>query len=151
MLPLLRAALLAVALVWPGAVLGQSPQQTAASWGLMGTWTFDCSAPPAEDNITYKYVRRNNQLFLDRDYGGTMQDSNTITSLRVVASDQIEYLVSFGSTQPPSTRYHRWLKHPDGRRIRVFTNRNVATGEVVIDNGKFTASGAESGWFTRCR
>lgn len=149
---LLRAALLVSVLAWPAAtVLGQSAYQVAQSWGLLGSWLFTCSAPYSDDNPLYTYVWRNNQVMLDRDYGGNRLDSNTVTSIRSERSDLIEYVVSFGSVQQPQSRLHVWQKEPDGRRMRMLTNRNVATGQFVIQNGHFTDDGASTAWTYRCR
>jgi hypothetical protein len=133
-----------------GAAAAQTPQQIAATWGLFGTWAVDCSAPPGDKNPLYTYVWRQNQVILDRDFGGGSQDSNTITSLRSPRADQIEYLVAFGSTDPPTTRFHVWQKEDSPRRMRIITNRDVASGKLSVSEGRFTDDNSISAWNRRC-
>ena len=118
---------------------------------MLGGWLFDCNAPYGDDNPLYNYVWRDNQVWLDRDYGGNRRDTNAITSLRSPQPNQIEYVVSFGSVSEPQSRYHLWERESGGSRISLLTNRNVATGQTYIANGRFTDDGSITGWNVRCR
>ena len=142
--------ILALALAIAGPAAAQSPQQLATSWGLLGTWAIDCSAPPGDANPHYIYVWRQGQLFLDRDFGGGKKDSNTLTSLRSPAANQIEYIVSFGATDPPQTRLHLWQKEPNPLRMRVISNRDVASGKLHVTNGRYPEDNQLTPWNRRC-
>ncbi|HYC64158.1 MAG TPA: hypothetical protein VEC14_05445 [Reyranellaceae bacterium] len=148
---LLSAVAAAAAMAGAAQAQTQSPYQIAASWGLLGSWLFDCAAPYSNNNALYTYVWRNNQVMLDRDYGDNRRDSNTVTALRSGKPDQIEYVVIFGSVAEPQSRQHIWQKDPSGRRMRLLLNRNPLTGQTFVANGQFEDDGTPTAWNYRCR
>jgi hypothetical protein len=131
------------------ASLAQTVAGTASDWGLLGTWTTDCSQPANSYNSVYLYVVRDGKLFLDRDLGAT-QDSSGVMSATIKPDRSLELVVNFLSVSPPQTRQFSYVKASDGR-IRVVSNRNVDTNEYSIIDGKVRSNGNAVPWQTRCR
>jgi hypothetical protein len=130
-----------------GAAFAQTPAETAAEWGLLGTWRLDCSQPASPTDPDLTYVARNGALFHDRNFGST-KDSNPVLSATTTASGGIEILVKFDP--PGRTRQWTSIKRADGR-LRTVSNRNVDTDEYSIRDGKFVANGQDAPWQTHCR
>ena len=139
-------ALLAV-LATCEASLAQTIAETAARWGLLGTWRLDCSKPASRSDGALQYVVRGGKLFHDREFGDT-RDSSSVMSATTKADGSLEITVNFVSLS--QTRQYSMMKGSDGR-IRAISNRNVDTNEYSIRDGKFTANGNTPPWQTRCR
>ncbi|MFI5032226.1 MAG: hypothetical protein ACHQPH_16140 [Reyranellales bacterium] len=134
-----RIALLAVlALLLPmQGALAETPVEAARRWGLIGTWRFDCNAPPDKADVTLTYTVRNNRLYHDRNWGsGT--DSSAITNATVRPDGTIALLIAFTSLS--QTRENLLRKMPDGR-VLTLVSRNVDNDEHTIKDGKIVGSG----------
>ena len=143
-----RSALAACA-VWfaaAGAAAAADVPETMAQWGLLGTWSSDCAAPPSRERPSYNWVQRGRDAFLDRDYGQG-RDSNRVLAASVLPDGAIELRVEFKAFS--QTRVNAYVKGDDGR-IRMFTNHDMHGGYSVKD-GKVVDSGAATAWDTRCR
>lgn len=128
-------------------LLAQTAADTASSWGLLGTWRFDCSNPVSRSNSDTQYVVRAGKLFEDREFGDK-RDSSPIISATTKADGSIEIVVDFVSTS--ETRQYSLMKGSDGR-IRAMASRNVETNKYTIVDGKFKTNGSDTRWLTRCR
>jgi hypothetical protein len=140
------ALLLLAVLATPEAALAQSTVETASRWGLIGTWRLDCSLPASRSDGELKYVVRGGSLYHDREFGDA-RDSSLVTSATRKADGSLELVVKFDSLN--QTRQFSFIKGGDGR-IRAISNRNVATNEYTIKDGKFTSNGNPPPWQTRC-
>jgi hypothetical protein len=144
-LPLAALALL------PGAALGQTSSEVAAAWGLLGSWQVECGGALGNSNPVYSYRANGARIVLDRKFGVDLSDSNMVSGVRRGANGEILYTVTFASADPPQSREHVVVKTPDGKRMRVYSNRNPDTGQYAVRDGKFTDDGTTTPWFNRCQ
>jgi len=146
---LLRIATAGVLATLPSLSGAREPDVAATleRWGLMGTWSTDCAAPPGGDNTVYTYVRRGGGVFLDRD-GYRFKDSSPITRARVLPDGMIEYRVEFRAGGRRVVQINTYAKRADGR-IRIFFNRRV-DGETTVENGRLAHTGEETAWREKC-
>lgn len=145
----LRIVAIAVLALLPAVSGARSPglSATMEQWGILGTWSTDCSAPPGADNTIYTYVRRGDGVFLDRD-GQGFKDSSPITKARVLPDGMIEYWVTFGVRGRQVVQINTYAKRADGR-IRIFFNRRP-DGSATVEDGRLTQSGEETAWREKC-
>ena len=125
----------------------QTVAETAARWGLVGTWQTDCSVPPTEKSAAQTYHVQGGKLLLSR-FDGKTSDSNPITSATINTRGEIEVVVVFPEFS--QTRLNVHAKDRQGRR-RMMQNKNIDTGEFSVIDGKLTHNGAATPWATRCR
>lgn len=126
---------------------GDTVAETAARWGLLGTWKLDCGSPTSRSNPALIFVVRQGKVFHDRDFGDA-QDSHSVVNAKITSGGSIEIVIDFTSFS--QVREMSLIKGGEGRK-RAFSNRNVNTGEYIIRDGKFLANGAETRWQNRCR
>jgi hypothetical protein len=139
------AGLLAV----PSAVAAQNQAEVASRWGLIGTWAIDCRKPASDDNPHLTYViRRAGEVTYERDFGGDRRDVNRVEQLEMAAGGGLELVVSYPDLT--QTRRHILMMGRDGR-TRATSNSNPDGSEPSIREGKYTGSGEETPWQTRCR
>lgn len=143
--------LIAILCFAPGGARAQTSADAARSWGLLGTWKQDCGAPAGKDNPAYMYRANGPQIVLDRDFGEAGKDSNMVSGVRVGSSNEISYRVAFGTTDPPQSREHLFVKSSDGRRFRTISNRNPDNNVYSVRDGKFTDDGQNTPWMVRCQ
>lgn len=134
-------------LATPVASLAQTVAETASKWGLLGAWRLDCSKSPSRSDQDIVYVAREGKLFYDRDYGDG-KDSSPVMSATTKPDGSIEIVTNFASIS--QTRQFSMIKRSDGL-IRAISNRNIDTDEYSVKDGKFTATGNDTPWQTRCR
>ena len=128
------------------AAQGQSVAETAARWGLLGSWRIDCGQPISSSNGDLSYVVRSGMLFHDREFGNT-RDSNPVVAATAKRNGMLEITVNFRALS--QTRQFSFIKGRDGR-IRAIANRNVETDEYTVKDGKLIANGNMTPWQTRC-
>jgi hypothetical protein len=121
--------------------------ETAAKWGLVGTWQEDCKTPPTRAKAAQVYSVQGGKLFLGR-YDGQSTDSNQITSATINTRGEIEVMVVF--TDFKTTRLNVHAKDSQGRR-RMMQNKDVDTGEFFVADGILKSNGVATPSFTRCR
>jgi NAD(P)-dependent dehydrogenase (short-subunit alcohol dehydrogenase family) len=130
----------------PVAAVAQSNIEMARSWGLLGTWRLDCDKPKSRANPDLKYVVRDGRLFHDRDFGDTTDSQPVIVATRR-SDDSLELIVRFDGFG--QTRQFVFV-HGRSDTLRAVYNRDVESGELSIQDGKFTASGEPTAWQFRC-
>lgn len=123
--------------------------ETAAQWGLLGSWMASCRQPASRKNIRATFIARQEHLFQDRD-AGDFHDSRPILATKILPDGSIELLIDFGSRASPATRRFAIMKGDDGR-IRAMSNRDEITGEYFVRNGKLVSNGVILPWQTRCK
>jgi hypothetical protein len=126
----------------------QSVADVASRWGLIGTWSLDCSKPASGSNgyLTYA-VRSGGKVAHERDFGDR-RDTNDVQQARTGTGGTLDLVVHFPGLN--QTRKFTMLMGSD-RRIRALSNSRIDGTEVTIRGGKFTANGAITPWQTRCR
>jgi hypothetical protein len=145
------AVVIAACLALPTAPFAQSAADSAAAWGLIGTWQPRCGAPfDNNSNPIYLYRISGALVILDRQFGDDRSDTNAISSVRRGPKGELLYSVHFTQTDPPQTREHMWLKSANGQAMRIVSNRDVNTGQFSVADGKFTDNGATTPWMNRC-
>ena len=128
------------------AALAETPAEAARRWGLIGTWRFNCNAPPDKIDVVLVYAVRNNRLYHDRNWGsGT--DSSAITNATIRPDGAIDLLINFTSLS--QTRQNILKKMPDGR-VLTLVSRNVDNDQHTIKDGKVAGSGQPMTLLTRC-
>jgi hypothetical protein len=121
--------------------------ETAAQWGLLGTWRLDCSTPLSRSDPALQFVVREGNLFHERNWGDG-QDSSPVLSAVPTDNGGLQVQVRFDSIN--QTRQWIYTRQDDGR-IRSVSNKNVDTDQYSIRDGKFTDNGNVTPWQTHCR
>jgi hypothetical protein len=142
-----RTALLALVILAPvDASSAATVADTAAKWGLLGSWKLDCGAPASTGDVRDTYVVRGGMVFLDRDWGkGT--DSSSVLSAAIAADNSIAIVIKFESLL--QTRENVFVK--SGDRKRALNNRLADSNDYSVRNGVFVGNGAPTPWMTHCR
>jgi hypothetical protein len=146
---LLLAAALALAL--PAAAPAQtSPSDVMRSFGMLGTWATDCSRPSGDDNFYTVYaampdgnVRRTYYNTPDR---AKAYNEYLITRAIRLPADQLSYRQE-GSVDHDKIDV---ILLKDGNQYKIWSSVRE-NGEVLVENGKYPKSGADSPWQARCR
>jgi hypothetical protein len=139
-------------LVFAGALaLAQTAQaetavETAAAWGLLGTWSLDCRVPPSEGNGYISYVAMpGGRLVHERDFGGRRDANDVLRAALGVGG--IDLTIYFPASA--QTRQITLAKGPGG--VRALSESLLNSNEFAVSDGRFTATGAETPWLMRCR
>lgn len=119
--------------------------ETLESWGLMGSWSLDCSKPPSGENGYLGYAVQDGVAVHTRDFGDA-QDENEVQSATVRPDGSIEIVVHFEGFD--QTRKYVMIKK-DGR-VRAWANSLADNSGATIQDGKFTANGEETAWQAQC-
>ncbi|MBI1840388.1 MAG: hypothetical protein HYR88_05990 [Verrucomicrobia bacterium] len=142
LLPLLFALALAAT---AGA---QSVENVLAEAGLLGRWANDCSRPAGGGNIHTIYAAGpGGEVTLSYDHGaGSTPTVNRIESAQRLSPERLAYHQENRSSgvgidiELAISPTH----------IRVWTSRQ-STGQLLVENGKFTSDGLESPLHAKCR
>jgi hypothetical protein len=119
-------------------VSAETVAQTARKWGLIGSWSLDCSLPVDSNKGTVlAYVIASDGRVLHRRNFGDRTDEGEVITTEVSRDGMLKLRVFFPSLK--QTREYGLVMQPDGT-IRAMYNRNQK-GEYTIRDGKFTASG----------
>jgi hypothetical protein len=112
--------------------------ETAGAWGLIGSWSLDCSVAPDRGKgavLAYE-IAPGDRVIHRRDFGDTSDESDVITA-EVSRNGMLNLRVFFPKLK--QTREYGFVLEPDGA-LRAVYNRSQQ-GQYTIRNGKFTASG----------
>ncbi|MBI5260582.1 MAG: hypothetical protein HY852_02045 [Bradyrhizobium sp.] len=121
--------------------------KTVLGWGLIGSWSRDCSLPPDREKgavLSYE-IRQDGRVMYRRDFGDTA-DENEVVGASTTSEGVLNLLVFFPSFH--QTREFGLVKQPDGS-MRAIYNHNK-NGEYSIKNGKFVSSGQPAPIQHRC-
>ncbi len=121
--------------------------QTARKWGLIGSWSLDCSLRPDRDKGTVlAYVTVSGGRVVHRRNFGDSTDENQVVGAEVSDNGMLNLRVFFPSLK--QSREYGLVMQPDGT-MRAMYNRNQK-GEYTIRDGKFTANGHPTPSQHRC-
>jgi hypothetical protein len=112
--------------------------ETASKWGLIGSWSQDCSlAPDLNKGTVLSYLIVGGDRLVHRRNFGNASDDNEVVGAKVSADGMLNLRVLYPSIK--QAREFGLMKQPDGS-IRAMYNRSQK-GEYTIKDGKFTADG----------
>jgi hypothetical protein len=115
--------------------------------GILGSWAVNCNAPPSKTNPYQLFAPSSSgsptrTLQMDNpDLDGTL----TIKDVRIIASDRVGL-----SWTGRSGNVLRMVVLKAGNRLKGFESVRVSDGKVLVKDGRFTGSGGETPWFTKC-
>jgi hypothetical protein len=125
----------------------ETAAETVLKWGLIGTWSRDCSLPADRSSDTllaYEMVRDGRVVF-QRNVGDTAEESEVVTA-EVSADGMLNLRVFFPGLK--QTLESGLMMQPDGS-MRAMYSRS-AQGQYAIRDGRFTASGAPTPALHKC-
>ncbi len=148
----LRVSLFAIAFAFlvPTIASAQSPRAVLRDFGLLGSWATDCSRPSAADNFYTVYAGRADGM-VRRTYYNTPDRKRPynvyiITRAIRLPADQLSY-------QQEGEAEHDKIDVillKDGNKYKIWSSV-TEDGKVLVKDGKFPGSGAESPWQDKCR
>jgi hypothetical protein len=121
--------------------------ETAGAWGLIGSWSLDCSAAPDRGKgavLAYE-IAPGDRVVHRRDFGDTSDESEVITA-EVSGNGMLNLRVFFPRLK--QTREYGFVMEPDGA-LRAVYNRSQ-NGQYTIRNSKFTANGNPTPALHKC-
>jgi hypothetical protein len=130
-----------------GVCCANTISDTAASWGLLGTWRINCSAAPSFNDVVLGWVVRDGKLYHERNWG-TGKDSPEAVAASVMPDGSLVLTLGFDAEK--RTRQIAFIKR-DNDHIQTIWNKNVTPEEYLVRDGKFTDSGKSTPTQTRCR
>ena len=112
--------------------------QAVRNWGLIGSWSRDCSHKPGRDQNTLLIyeIMADERVVHRRDFGDST-DENEVVGAEVSGDGMLNLRVYFPKSR--ETREYGLMMQPDGT-MRAIYNRNQKQ-EYTIKDGKFTANG----------
>ncbi len=119
-------------------VRAETVAETASQWGLIGSWSLDCSLAPDRGKgavLTYEIAPDGRVVHL-RNFGDTTDESE-VAAADVSPNGVLNLRVFFPKLK--QTREYGLLMQPDGT-LRAIYNRNQKH-QYTIRDGKFTANG----------
>jgi hypothetical protein len=130
------------------AASAETVAQTARNWGLIGSWSRDCSVKPGRNEaaaLAYQIVG-DGRVVHRRNFGDTT-DENEVVTADVSGDGTLNLRVFFPGFK--QTRQYGLIKQPDGS-IRTMYNHDQKD-EHSIRDGKFTANGNSTPPLHRCK
>ena len=112
--------------------------ETVGAWGLIGSWSLDCSAAPDRSRgavLAYE-IASGGRVIHRRDFGDTTDESEVVAA-ELSGDGMLNLRVFFPKLK--QTREYGFVMEPDFT-LRAVYNRSQK-GEYTIKGGKFTANG----------
>ncbi len=122
--------------------------ETARKWGLIGSWSLDCSLAPDRNKgtvLAYE-IASGDRIVHRRNFGDTTDESEVVTA-EVSGDGMLNLRVFFPALK--QTREYGFIMQPDGT-LRAMYNRN-RKNEYTIKDGKFIANGNPTPSQHKCR
>lgn len=126
-------------------VRGEDAGEVASQWGLLGTWSVDCSAAPSRSNAHLSFVRVNGRLTHRRDFGD-LRDEFPVLDARALPDGSLEIEVDLALFGQKRTIVFEKLG--EGKK-RAVLNRDDK-GNYTIRDGKLVSTGKPAPVQTRC-
>jgi hypothetical protein len=129
------------------AARAERPAETAAAFGLLGTWAVDCALPPSFANtyLTYSAAPGGN-IAHHRDFG--VQRSIAEIQHASLTAGGIELVAYFPALA--QSRQMTIARSADDR-IRTISDGFITTNEFTVRDGILLATGTAAPWHVRCR
>jgi hypothetical protein len=126
----------------------QTVAETARAWGLIGSWSLDCSVAPGRNQgavLAYE-IAPGDRVVHRRNFGDTIDESE-VTTAEISGDGILNLRVFFPRLK--QTREYGLAMQPDGT-MRAIYNRNHKH-EYTIRDGKFTANDSPTPSQHKCR
>ena len=125
----------------------QTVQNVLAEAGVLGRWAIDCSRPPSNNNVHTIYAPTpSGDVTVTYDYGAGL----AVTVNRLLTARQIEAeRVSYRQENEKTGLQLDVVVTVTPTNLRVWSSTRTS-GEMLVRDGKFTATGAESPLQARC-
>jgi hypothetical protein len=122
--------------------------QAVRNWGLIGSWSRDCSHKPGRDQNTLLIydITADERVVHRRDFGDST-DENEVVGAEVSADSMLNLRVFFPKFK--QTRDYGLMKQPDGS-VRTMYNHDQKDAYSIRD-GIFTANGNPTPALHKCR
>src|SRR5262245_11624773 len=146
--PMHRSLLVLVGLaLLSGPGRAETPAETAAAFGLLGTWAVDCRFPPSVGNGYMTWVAApGGNIAHDRDFGSQRNVGEVMrASLTAGGIDLVVFFPATAQSRPSTID-----RAPDGR-LRPLADSFINSNEYAVRDGKLLATGADMPWQMRCR
>ncbi|MEK9279032.1 MULTISPECIES: hypothetical protein [unclassified Bradyrhizobium] len=120
---------------------------TVEQWGLLGSWSVDCSLQPDRDKgavLSYE-IRPDGRVMYRRNFGEA-RDENEVVAAAIDAEGLLDLMVFFPSLH--QTREFGLLLSKDGS-LRAIYNRSER-GHYTIKDGKYVKTGTPTPAQYRC-
>jgi hypothetical protein len=130
------------------AASAETVAQIVRDWGLIGSWSRDCSLEPGRNQNTLLAYETmgDGRVVHRRDFGNTT-DENEVVGAEVSADSMLNLRVFFPNFK--QTREYGLMKQPDGS-VRTMYNHDQ-NDEYSIRDGNFTANGNPTPALHKCR
>jgi hypothetical protein len=115
--------------------------------GMLGSWAVDCSAPPSPNNPY--------QLFAPSTSGSptrtlqmdtpSLDGTLKVKDVHIISNERVglSWVDRSGDTM-------RMVVLKTGNRLKGFESVSERSGKTLVKDGRFTNSGKETPWFTKC-
>jgi hypothetical protein len=129
-----------------GQARAETPAETAAAFGLLGTWAVDCRLPPSLANgyLTYAATPGGN-IAHDRDFGSQRNVGEVVRAS--LTAGGIDLVVFF---PVPAQSRQITITKADGR-MRTIADSFINANEYAVRDGVLLATGTQMPWQMRCR
>jgi len=131
------------------AAFAETDANLARQWGLLGTWSTDCSKPPTESDPYLVYQVAGAKIVHRRDYPKNFSDTNQIKSVELVDGGGIKLEIYFADLNPPQTRVYELYR--DGDKMHTKYNYRVSDGSYSIKDFVIVANGQPAVWIYKCQ
>jgi hypothetical protein len=132
----------------PLSASAETTAQTVRNWGLIGSWSRDCSLKPGRNQntlLTYE-IMADERVVHRRDFGDS-SDENEVVGAQVSGDGMLNLRVYFPNFK--QTRDYGLMKQPDSS-LRTMYNHDQKD-EYSIRDGLFTANGNQAPVLHKCR
>jgi len=140
------------------AAFAETDANLARQWGLLGTWSTDCSRPPTENDPYLIYQAAGDKVLHRRDYPKLAEsnpnypkdtDASPIRSVELVDGGGIKLEIYLPDFDPPQTRVYELYR--DGDKMHTKYNYRVSDGSYSIKDFVIVANGQPAVWIYKCQ
>ncbi|MFO1114536.1 MAG: hypothetical protein U1E28_02550 [Beijerinckiaceae bacterium] len=122
----------------------ETPAELAARWGLIGDWRAACGGPVSPANPVHRFLVREGRL-VEENLLGDRTIAGTIDKAALREDGALVMEIDY----PGGRRERIAVRYGPGAR-RIVSDRDVATDQYAIRNGRMTANGELTPAESRC-
>lgn len=122
-------------------------EDTLRSFGLMGTWSIDCSQPKGTNNAHIYFRKAGGKIVQVHDNGGRHTNNYEILEATKLDSDRLRVKAHFSNAQASAVNNLEWVVRD--KRMRTFSN-TAENGDRIVVDGVVVSVKRETPWLTRC-